>query len=279
MIPRATKLAGIGIVALCAPSLTSAQAPDLERLRFERMQPYEIQAELDRSMREFNASMRRRVVSTPTMDPERVAQLQITYEFLGDGISVLADGNAQRAVDEYFDPLLEVFEAMVEGESLPVYVARSDKEGMYYVLTEAAQDRHVQAIGSYGAEVYYWKTLALIRLNDRSAADAALARALELSPANPLFLAARAGMHLQDREYEHAVAVYDEALEFARWLSPPSEQPLEARMILLERAGALVEMGRLQEAVADYESCLEMDKDDFEARVELAYVQELIARR
>ena len=273
-------------VCACLPGLAPGQLsrsgsssfpldPDtFDSVQFER--------NLRDELRDFNRSLALAsltLMRSRSSAPGRTEQIQATYEFLDQGVERLSAGYPQLAIDQYFDPLLDAFEDMLAEQPLATYVARSDKEGMYYILTAASRDQNVQAIGSYGADVYYWKALALTLLDEREGAEASLARALELSPAHSWFLSQKAQWQKNDRHWLEALATFELAANYARLLTPADERSVELGFALRGRAYVLVELGRLEEAATQYKECLELNSDDTEAQTELAYVQELLKRR
>lgn len=256
--------------------------PEAMRLRMRSESPEETLRRLQEPFDELESELAAQsllAAARSSAGSARSDQVQATYDFLGEGIGVLESGNARRAIEDYFDPLLLVFEAMLAEQTMPTYVARSNKEGMYYILTAAGEGRNVQAIGSYGADVYYWKSEALRMLGDREGADMALERALELSPGHAWFVSESANRALADGELSAAIALFEESAELARLLSPPQNQTSELGAALRGRAYVLVESGRLEEALSQYRECLEIDPEDRSAAIEIAYLRQLIARR
>lgn len=217
--------------------------------------------------------------SASSANSARDQQIAATYELLDQGIETLIAGEPQRAIDVYFDPLLSVFEETIAAESLPTYVARNDREGMYYILTAAGRDEHVQAIGSYGTDAYHWKAVALRAMGNTAGADQLLARALELSPANSWLHSQRASWTQAAGDLPAALTGFERAAELARRFSPDFARDAELGLALRGRAYILVDLGRFDEAARLYEECLEIDEDDREAAVQLAYVRHVIERR
>jgi tetratricopeptide (TPR) repeat protein len=212
-------------------------------------------------------------------DPERDRQIEATYEMLDIGVEILLGGTPQVAIDGYFDPLLLSFEETIAAQALPTYVARSDREGMYYILTAAGRDENVQAIGSYGPDAYYWKAMALNAIGNFDDAFSALDTALRYSPANSWLLSQQANWFQADGRLLDALAGFERAAELARLFSPAWAAETELSYALRGRAYILVELGRFEEAVLDYEECLEIDDKDRDAAVQLAYVRNVLERR
>jgi tetratricopeptide (TPR) repeat protein len=278
-------IAAGALTALCCQSRALAQSPfdrlgdiDYGAILNSAYPEQALRDAMNASRRESAASRlaRRQLSLAPTA---RDQQIEATYQLLDQGIEALFAGGPQRAIDVYFDPLLAVFEETIAVQPLPTFVARSDREGMYYILTGASRDEHVQAIGSYGPDAYYWKAIALRAMGDTDGADKLLATALEYSPANSWFHSQRASWAQAAGSTLEALAGYEEAARLARLFSPEFAREAELGFALRGRAFILVDLGRFDDAARQYEECLEIDADDREAAVQLAYVRKVIERR
>jgi len=194
------------------------------------------------------------------------------------GIAAVGNGDSAEA-SEIFDPLIEGFEQAVSAEEHKVYVSRSSVEGMYYVLTAAAQDVHAQAIQSYGSDLYYWRSLSAVQAGDRDGAKRFLARAIELSPANGWFLEQYGELLALEGDWLGAHLFFEDSVRFSLQFSASPNLELELVRALKGSANALFELDRLDEARTRYEEVLTLDANDLDAATELAYVSELLRRR
>lgn len=128
-----------------------------------------------------------------------------------------------------------------------IRIARSPQESMHYSLWGALEKRPVKVLFNGWAEALYRKSLAHAQLDERGAADAALAEALALAPQNSRFLLTWAERLASSGSSSAALAAF-EAAEQAAELAPAELQALERASAVRGGGLALYNLGRFSEA-------------------------------
>lgn len=130
-------------------------------------------------------------------------------------------------------------------------------------------------LGPNWAEAYLLKGFSLVELKDLEAAKAALQAAVALSPQNPQYLAELAYVTQMQGGSEEALALYRESADAAMLIADENRQRSHAGRACRGQGYALVELKRLDEAVAQYHQCLALDPGDRRSEGELQYIEGL----
>jgi tetratricopeptide (TPR) repeat protein len=103
-----------------------------------------------------------------------------------------------------------------------------------------------------------------LEASDRGAAQAAYRRAIELDPSLADAYLNLGAMLCEDERYQSAVTLYDDAMTTCP----------DCALIMFNRAVALEDLGRFDEAVSSYKQSLELDSSLADAHFNIARLQE-----
>lgn len=148
-----------------------------------------------------------------------------------------------------------------------IRIARSPQESMHYSLWGALEKRPMKVLFNGWAEALYRKSLAHAQLDERGAADAALAEALALAPQNSRFLLTWAERLASSGSSSAALAAF-EAAEQAAELAPAELQALERASAIRGSAALLVRSGEVEQARSRLRKALAATPND--ARINAA---------
>jgi len=154
------------------------------------------------------------------------------------------------------------------------YCARYQDESFLY-LAEAAKD-HQDAVvlPQTWADAYFEESSALTDLGRLEESQAALHKALALSPWDSLYLSELAYTYEMQHDNEKALDLFTQA-EGATEFSPPDQKNSELAHALRGEGYALTELHRLDEAEAMYHKALKLDPNDQKSKNELQYIAQL----
>lgn len=221
---------------------------------------------------------------TAPADPEKAALNEWQKqqdERLVRGNTLLMDKQAEAAIREAFDPVIQAFEARYGNDGKRYYSARTSAESLAYMLTAAADmDKGVSkqdavALGPTWAYAHYSKAYALIELNRFDEAAKELDRALQLAPHNPQFLGERAYLYRASNEWDKMLQGYRSALEFVDLASPDDRKVAEEARALRGEGYALIELGDLKSAEKSFKKSLKLEPGNELALGELDYIKKL----
>lgn len=186
---------------------------------------------------------------------------------------LLSQGKAEKAL-AVLDALIADYTRQYANDPRKVYCARSLPETLLYMAMAATQGRDAVALGPTLAYAHHLRGYALIELGRNEEARVENAKALELSPDNPTFLAERGYQQQLAQDWPAMLATYQQATEMANAISPDNVKSQEAGRALRGQGYALVELGRLDAAEQAYRKALALDANDTRARDELEYVRQ-----
>lgn len=193
---------------------------------------------------------------------------------LNAGAQVLKNGHPIEAIDNYFDKVIAAYETTYPADGgTHIYCARNSTETLAYMLQAAKAQQNAIAIGPTWCDAYYLRGYALIELGRYTQARAALEKAIAMAPDSAHYLSELAGLHAREKNWPDALATFERAAQAARDFSTPESKDRVLGVALRGKGYVLTEMGRLDDAQAVYQQCLELNADDKAARAELQYVQ------
>jgi tetratricopeptide (TPR) repeat protein len=154
------------------------------------------------------------------------------------------------------------------------YCARTQVESFVY-LAEAAKD-HQDAVvlPQTWADAYFEESSALTDLGRLEESQAALHKALALSPWNSLYLSELGYTYEMQHDNEKALDLFTQA-EGATEFSPPEMKNAELAHALRGEGYALTELHRLDEAEARYHQALKLAPNDQKSKNVLQYNEQV----
>ena len=103
---------------------------------------------------------------------------------LAKGREVLLKGDPQKAIVEYFEPVIVRYETLYKDSPKRVYSARNQVEMIIYAATPDDRKRDIEVLDGSWSIAYLLKAYALTELHRVSDAQTALESAIALSPLN-----------------------------------------------------------------------------------------------
>jgi len=200
-------------------------------------------------------------------------------KLLEEGAKLLKVGRTAEAIGSYFDKVIASFEVKYSKSDKTIFCARTAEETLFYLALAASDHKDAAVFSSTWADAYYLKAYGLIDLQRVAEARDFLGRALALSPQNAQYMAELAHVYGYEKNWSRALELYKAAAEAAEITSPAEVRTAELARAWRGMGYVYVELGRLDEAEAMYEKCLEADPNDRTASSELQYVNSLRAKQ
>ena len=192
-----------------------------------------------------------------------------------EGRKVLLKGNPQKAIVEYFDPVILRYESLYKDSPKHIYSAQNQVEMLIYAALPDDRKRDIEVLDGTWSNAYLVKAYALTELNRVNDAQAALGSAIALSPLNSQFIAELAYTYQSQKNCSKSIATYIEASSAAELGSDDTTKTVDLTRAWRGQGYCLVEQGKLDEAEALYKKCLALDPKDNKARGELEYIKGL----
>ncbi|GGY70623.1 hypothetical protein GCM10011613_13900 [Cellvibrio zantedeschiae] len=196
-------------------------------------------------------------------------------ELLRKGTALVANGSAQRAINEYFNPIIERCNTQKANYKGKIYAARNQVETIFYLGLAGAENVDAQVISATCPEALFMKAYSSFDLGQLENAIRFLNEALEWSPLNANYLAELGNIYQTQRDWNTALEKYSLAEDYALTYSPESIRTRELARAKRGVGFVLIELGRLDEAEKKFKECLELDKNDKNALNELEYIKQL----
>ncbi len=201
-------------------------------------------------------------------DQHNMAQLRL-------GVDVLKkQSDPERAIHDYFDPVIADYEARFGNINRQIFCARSATEALIYTSLASSQSVNAEVIGPEWSNAYLLKGYALIDLGDIPAARVALQKAVDHSPENAQYLHELAFTYQLEFKWKQALTLFESAADAAGLTSPDETRQLDYLQALHGQGYVLTEQGQYDEAEALYQKCLAMDPNDQLAKQELTYIDQ-----
>lgn len=154
------------------------------------------------------------------------------------------------------------------------FCARSQLEAFVYMAEAAKEHENANVLPQVWARAYFFESSALTDLGRLAKSQAALRKALALSPSNSLYLSELGFTYEMQRDNEKALGLFQQA-EAATEFTPPHLKEAELAHALRGEGFALTELRRLDEAEAKYHEALKLDPSDQRSKNELKYIAQL----
>jgi len=192
-----------------------------------------------------------------------------------EGRKVLSQGNPQKAIVEYFDPVILRYESLYKDSPKHIYSAQNQVEMIIYAALPDDRKRDIEVLDGTWSNAYLMKAYALTELNKLNDAQAALGSAIALSPLNSQFISELAYTYQAQKNCEKSIATYVQASSAAELGSDDTTKTVDLTRAWRGQGYCLVEQGKFDEAEAMYKKCLALDPKDNKARGELEYIKGL----
>jgi len=197
------------------------------------------------------------------------------YTRLVEGRQVLQQGNPQRAITEYLDPVIDHFVAAYKGSKSRIYSAQNQVKMIIYAALPADNNQSIEVLDSVWADAYLLKAYALTELKRIPDAQQALESAIGLSPMNSQYLSELAYTYQMQKDCEKSIATYEQAASMAELSSDDATKTNDLTRAWRGQGYCLVEQGKLKEAEAKYHQALALDPKDDKSKGELEYIRRL----
>jgi tetratricopeptide (TPR) repeat protein len=189
------------------------------------------------------------------------------------GRTVLEHGDPQMAIAGYFDPVIEHFDRNYRDSGKRMYAARNRAQVAVYAVLPNDEKKPVEVLDSTWSDAYLMKAYALTELRRVSDAQAALEKAISLSPMTSQYLSELGYTYQVQGRCDRATTSYAEAESVAETGSDESTKTSDLTRAWRGQAYCLVEQGRLDDAEKLYNKCLALDPSDAKAKGELQYIK------
>lgn len=207
------------------------------------------------------------------------ADEQAYVQMLSQGMEALPSDGANKTIERYYDPVLAEFQKRFGDAKEKLYSARTLQEALLYMALSAARSEDALVISSLWSEAHYLKAFAYLEVGKVDEAKVWMDKALAMSPENATYLAERGYIDHIEKNWAHALTLFEKAESSAQHMSPENEKNQEWLRALRGSGYSLIELGRLDEAERKYQQCLKLDPKDEKAMNELEYIKELRATK
>lgn len=197
---------------------------------------------------------------------------------LRTAIDLIQQGQPQFAA-AMLDKLIPRLDKRHAGKRGTVFCAHTQAEALYYMGLAAAAKHDAVAVNGDYCDAYFFRGYANVDLHNPEAAEADFTKALALAPNNPHYLSEMGELQSQKHDWARALEFFERARDTAETYAPEHRQLAELTRALRGIGFVDVELGKLDEAEAQYRRCLELDLNDEKARGELGYVLDLKSKR
>jgi tetratricopeptide (TPR) repeat protein len=197
------------------------------------------------------------------------------YTLLVKGRDALNKGAPQKAITEYFDPVIEHYVEAYKGETKRIYSAQNQMQMFMYVALPDDKKLGTEVIDGTWADAYLMKAFALTELGKLKEAQRALESAIALSPMNSQYLSELGYTYQALKDCDKSIATYEQAASMAELASDDATKTTDLTRAWCGEGYCLVEQGKLKEAEAMYRKSLALDPKDEKSRGELNYIRGL----
>lgn len=184
-------------------------------------------------------------------------------------------GQPEAAIREVFDPVIADFEQKYAVDKRRIYCVRTSTEALLYMSVAASENQGAIALQPTWAYAWFMKAYAFNEPGRPDDAYSALQKALELSPDNPQFLSELGYHYVGSKQWQQALETYQRAEAMVGVASPDDIKVEELTRALRGQAYALTEMGKYDNAEAQYRKALQADPNDTKSKGELEYIARL----
>lgn len=216
-------------------------------------------------------------VSCTSQAPSGAAKTELDLpKLLNQGIAQL-QVNPQRAISDYFDPVITACAYQYQAKDKKYYAARSPAEAIFYAAQATAMKLSVEVVDLTCADALFLKGFASVDLGQLDQAQDYYQKALAMAPENAQYLSELGHVYQVQQNWSDALAAFTQA-ESAAELSPEAIRQSELARAKRGIGYNLIELGQLDKAETKFNECLALDKNDRGALHELKYIQQLRAQ-
>jgi tetratricopeptide (TPR) repeat protein len=190
-----------------------------------------------------------------------------------EGRKVLEHGDPELAIAAFYDPVIEHFARIYRDSGKRVYAARNQAQVFIYVALPNEEKKPVEVLDSTWSDAYLMKAYALTELRKFGDSQAALEKAIELSPLTAQYILELAYVYQAKGDCDRSIASYKQAESAAEMGSDDTSRTADLTRAWRGQGYCLVEQGRLDEAEALYKKSLALDPADTKAKSELEYIK------
>jgi tetratricopeptide (TPR) repeat protein len=197
------------------------------------------------------------------------------HALLVKGREALNRGKPQKAITEYFDPVIDYYAEAFKGETRRIYSAQSQMQTIMYLALPDDKKLGTEVIDGTWADAYLMKAYALTELGKLNEAKQALESAIALSPMNSQYLSELGFTYQALKDCDKSIATYSQAASMAELSSDDATKTADLTRAWRGEGYCLVEQGKLKEAEAMYRKSLALDPQDEKSKGELNYIHRL----
>jgi tetratricopeptide (TPR) repeat protein len=197
------------------------------------------------------------------------------HNLLIKGRDALNKGAPQKAITEYFDPVIKHYTDIYKGETKRIYSARNQIQAIMYVALPDDNKQGTEVIDGTWADAYLMRAYALTELRKLKEARQALESAIALSPMNSQYLAELGYTYQAMKDCDKSIEMYSQAASMAELASDDATKATDLTRAWRGQGYCLVEQGKLEEAEAMYRKSLALDPKDDKSKGELNYIHGL----
>lgn len=195
-------------------------------------------------------------------------------KYLQSGYNHLSENNSKLAMAE-FDNAIAACEQQYSENETKVYTSRGINETLFYMAKAAVEKQAAVAVAPTCSDALYFKGYTSVDLNQLDKAEEYISRAVKMAPMNSMYLSELGHIYQTRKQWQKAFEIFKRSEEAATTFSPSEVKIKELTRAKRAVGFALVELGKLDEAITKYKECLEIDSSDEAAKSELKYIDNL----
>lgn len=217
--------------------------------------------------------------SSRTIVESGSATLSESERLLIEGYEQLNQRNSKRAIENYFDKVIEQCAYQYNSEEKAYFAARGMVDTIYYMLLAASAEDKKDAIAveTTCADALYLKGYASLDLGQLDVAQEYIQRAIDMAPMNSMYLSELGHIHHVRRDWPAALEVFMRSERAAETYSPEALKQQELARAKRGVGFSYIELGELGKAEQKLRECLAINGKDQAALDELKYIESLRA--
>jgi tetratricopeptide (TPR) repeat protein len=185
----------------------------------------------------------------------------------------LSRSNRHLEAIEKFDQVIASYEDKYKEPNTLYMAARTEVESLFYLLDMASKQKQSGKMVSVNwAYAHYLKAYSLLDLQKLDEGKISLQRALAMSPRNSQFLSELGNIHQREKNWPIAIETFQQADAAAQEFSPAFIKNEELSRAWRGIGYSLIEQGKLDDAEAIYQKCLNLNANDQRALGQLRYI-------
>jgi tetratricopeptide (TPR) repeat protein len=198
-----------------------------------------------------------------------------------DALKTIQSGKVEAAINGPLTQVIHKYETRYANKKVKVFCAQTSAAALVYAASASAAaekagvkpQSSVQVIGPAWAMAYWATGYGYNAITHYGDAEAALKKALALSPMNSQYKSELAYSYQRQKHWKKSLALYQEAEDDAEITA--KDVPAAQCLALRGQGYALVELHRLADAKKAYKSCLKLIPHEPKSLGELAYIRKI----